>query len=294
MPDNNEFVTSKALLKKLKTVKTIPAVAIRVTQMIEDENSTFHDFEEVIKLDPTLVMRVLRHVNSPFYALRTKVTSIAEAVCYIGIDNIRNLIVIDALKTLFITEGSEELFSRTRLWMHSVAVGICSQMISERIFGKKGENAFLSGILHDIGLILEDQAVPDEFYKVCKAYRSASKKSITLSERLVLETDHTFTGLVFAKEWHLPSDIQDGIKRHHDIFTDVDPMSIPAVIQIANYLVSRIGYNVFIDIKEELSQPLLVHMKDNITAYKLLASDLPDFIQIAEKIFCLEEEDSFD
>ena len=69
---------AEAILKKFIKMKTIPAVATRLITMLGNENSTFQDFEEVIKIDPTLVLRVLRLVNSSYYALRTKITSVPK------------------------------------------------------------------------------------------------------------------------------------------------------------------------------------------------------------------------
>ncbi len=65
--------------------------------MISDDKSTMEEFEEIIRLDPTLVVRLLRLVNSAYYSLRNKVTSISEAVVFIGSDSLRNMVVVEAL-----------------------------------------------------------------------------------------------------------------------------------------------------------------------------------------------------
>ncbi|MBF0200457.1 MAG: HDOD domain-containing protein [Desulfamplus sp.] len=288
MTKSIEIVKATALLKKLKEMKTLPVVAARLTKMIADDNSTLRDFEAVIKVDPTLVMRLLRLVNSPFYGLRTKVKSIPEAVAYIGMDNLRNLIVVDALKNLFSSRQDSDIFSRTRLWMHCVSVAICSQMIAERIFGFKGEDAFLCGIVHDIGIIIEDQIVPEEFAKVCKAYNPKENRSIVEYEKEVLGTDHTIIGALLVNDWGLPREVHKGVNKHHDTFKSVDPKSLPAIIQTSEYLVSRLNYNALDGMKSVLSPPLMIQIRDNIKEYKTLAEDLPDEITKAEDIYKLE------
>lgn len=290
MSKNSEITQAKALLKKLKEMKTLPSLAARLTRMMADDGSTIQDFEEVIKVDPTLVLRLLRLVNSPFYGLQTKVTSISEAVAYLGIDNLRNLIVVDSIKTLFAHKESQEVFSRTRLWMHCVAVAICSQMIVERIFGRKGEDAFLCGIVHDIGLIIEDQVIPDQFIKVCMAYNSNENKSIIKYEQNLLQTDHTVIGKILTHDWDLPLDVQQGVECHHDMFRSVDPKTLPAVIQAADYLVARLNYNVLTGMTGELSPPVMIHIRENIKEYKTLAEDLPEELAKAETIYALDRE----
>ena len=93
--------TAKSLLNKFTTAKTLPHIAIKLTKLISDENSTMQDFEKMIKMDPTLVLRLLRGANSPYYGLRQKVNSISRAVVVIGINNLRNMIVTEGLKEIF-------------------------------------------------------------------------------------------------------------------------------------------------------------------------------------------------
>ena len=134
---------AQALLKNFQDTKILFPVVVRLTQLISDESSTLQEFEKVIKMDPTLVMRLLKFVNSPFFGLRQKVDSISKAVgVLVGTKNLRNMVVITALNNVFSQTYPEDVFSGGRLWLHCVAVSTCSQMISERIFGRKGEDVF--------------------------------------------------------------------------------------------------------------------------------------------------------
>ena len=232
----NKLNNAKSLLKKFTKMKTIPSVATRLITMIGDDDSTLQDFEEVIKIDPTLVLRLLKLVNSSYYALRTKIKTISEAVAFIGIDNLRNLIVLDALKHLFSKNSHAEIFSRNSLWLHCAAVSICCQMIAERVFAQKGEDAFLCGILHDFGLIVEDQVVPDKFEQFCHTY-NPEKFLITDHEFSIMGTDHSSVGYVLAKYWGLDYEIREGIKWHHKSLDDVDPRSLAGILQISEYLI---------------------------------------------------------
>ncbi|MCK5098827.1 MAG: HDOD domain-containing protein [Desulfobacteraceae bacterium] len=284
----NRLNTAKFFLKKITKMKTIPAVATRLISMLEDDDSTFQEFEEVIKIDPTLVLRVLKLVNSSYYALRTKITSVSEAVAFIGIDNLRNLIVLDALKHLFSKGSKTKIFSRNRLWLHCAAVSICCQMISERIFTQKGEDAFLCGILHDFGLIVEDQVVPGKFEEFCNTY-DPEKHLITDYESLIMGTDHQAIGYLLTKDWGLSREIQEGIKRHHKSLDKIEPKSLAGILQIAEYLVFRLNLFAFPEVKANISSPLLIHMKENIREYRAIVDDLPDEIQKAEEIYAMEK-----
>ena len=95
----------------------------------------------------------MRLVNSPYYGLVQTVDSIGRAVAFLGMKNLHNLVVTDALKNIFIGPEIDSIFSKKKLWLHCAAVSICSKMVAERIFGINGDDAFLCGILHDFGLL---------------------------------------------------------------------------------------------------------------------------------------------
>lgn len=281
--------TAKGLLNKFTTAKTLPHITIQLTKLISDENSTMQDFEKMIKMDPTLVLRILRGANSPYYGLRQKVNSISRAVVIIGINNLRNMIVTEGLRNIFKGNNSKNAFSRNRLWLHCAAVSICSQMIMERIFGLNGEDAFLCGILHDIGMIVEDQTAPDLFYRVCSTYEENSRL-ITDYEKEIVGTDHCEIGHLLAKDWQLPIEVQESIQRHHTTMDHVSPSSLKGVIQLAEYIVSQLDYTAILGMKAKLSLPLADHLRNNVKEYKALVRDLPNEMTKAKDLYSPHEE----
>ena len=93
--------TAKNFIEKFADIHPLPHVITTVTRLINDPESTMKDFEEVIKMDPVLVSRLLRLVNSPYYGLVQTVDSIGRAVAFLGMKNLHNLVVTDALKKYF-------------------------------------------------------------------------------------------------------------------------------------------------------------------------------------------------
>ena len=283
------MATAENLLEQFNSVKTLPHVAIRLSKLISDEDSSIHDFEKMIKLDPTLVYRILRLVNSPYYGLQEKVDSIPRAVIFIGMKNLRNLVVTQALTDIYKSSPDEGIFPRNRLWLHSVAVSICCQMIAERIFEIKGENAFLCGILHDIGLIIEDQVSHDFFIQACKTFDPESGP-ITEHEKNMIGTDHCAVGYLLANDWNFPEEVQQGIRTHHKALKEVSPSSVPGIIQMAEYIVAKLDYTTLPGMDGGLSPPLIAFIKDNVKEYKAVARDLPDEMEKAKELYESSEE----
>ena len=230
-----------------------------------------------------------QHLVVAYYGLRQKVESISRAIVFLGMKNIRNLVVIEAVKDIFRESTPNEIFSRRLLWLHCAAVGICSQMISERIFEQQSEDAFLCGILHDIGMIAEDQVEPDLFMEACRSY-DPELKTITAYENEIIDTDHCKIGALLAYEWKLPVEVQKGIKYHHKVINDLSPGSIIGILQVAEYMVFKLGYMPIPGMKTVLSPPLYIHIRENLDEYKTLARDLPEEIVKAKDLYESQEE----
>ncbi len=274
---------AKKFLKKFKDIKTLPHVVTSLSRLIADDNSTMKDFEEVIKMDPILVVRLLRLVNSPFYGLAQRVDSIGRAVAYLGMKNLHNLAVTHALKNIFEDQRKSPAFSRKKLWLHCAAVSICAKMIAERIFGTNGDDAYLCGILHDFGLIIESQVAPDKFLTACEAYKPGV--SLIDLEQEYLGTDHCDIGYLMAVDWDMPATIQEAIRDHHRESGDYAPDSLTGIIQIAEYITGQLGYTALADFNPELPSHLISHMQENMDEYQVLIEDLPEEMSNAQDLY---------
>ena len=275
--------TAQQFLDQFADIHPLPSVVITVNRLINDSESTMKDFEDVIKVDPVLVARLLRLVNSPLYGLTQTVDSIGRAVTFLGMKNLHNLVVIDALQNVFVTPHRTTLFSKKKLWHHSAAVSICSKMIAERIFGVNGDDALLCGILHDFGLLIEEQIQPDDFEKICESCTS-SIHLIEL-ENETLGTNHCELGYIMSRDWNMSVSVQKAIRDHHLISNDIKPDSLAGIIQISEYITGQLEYTTLPNIKVDISAPLLQHLKDNIDDYNVLTEDLPEEMEKANSIY---------
>lgn len=277
------MLTAEQFVKKFKDVKTLPYVVTELSRMIADDDTTMKDFEDVIKMDPTLVARLLRLVNSAFYGLSQPVTSIGRAVAFLGMRNLRSIAVTDALQNIFKERSSAGIFSRKRLWMHCAVVSTCSKILAERIFGINGDDAYLCGILHDFGKIIEEQIARDDFIAACEACKSTD--SLIEHERHFLGTDHCEIGFLLAQDWGMSLPIQEAIRDHHTLAEDADPRSLTSILQISQYITGQLGYSSLPDIISPLSPPLVLHLQENMDEYKVLIDDLPEEIAKVQDIY---------
>lgn len=275
--------TAQIFVEKFKDIHPLPHVVTTLSRLIADSESTMKDFEEVIKIDPILVSRLLRLVNSPFYGLAQTVDSIGRAVAFLGMKNLHNLVVADALKNIFISRDTNVIFSKKRLWLHCAAVSICSKMVAERIFGINGDDAFLCGILHDFGLLVEEQVEPNEFQRICTTCDSTSL--LIDMERQAFATDHCEICYIMTYDWNMPLTIQEAIRDHHLLSDTIVPSSLAGIIQISEYIASQLGHSTLPNMTMQISPPLLEHLQVNIDEYNVLIEDIPEEMAKAQAIY---------
>lgn len=279
------MASARNLISKFAASRTLPVVAIKVTQLANSESTTIQDFEEVIKLDPALVMRLLRLVNSPFFGLTSKVESLSKAVVFVGLKQLRNLVAVEAARDIFSDSDKNSDFSRRNLWINSATVAVLAQLISKRIFGQEGDDVFLAAILHDIGIIVEDQIVPEEFHEACHAYVSGDQDLLYSGEDKIIGTNHTKIGAVMAQEWKLADQVVEAIRYHHDHTKSYPVPSAISILQLAEFMVCKLKYGVVFDKIDPLPKYLESHLKENMREYRVLLKSLPEQMNKAEELF---------
>lgn len=277
------MLTAQNFIEKFSDTHPLPQVVTTVTRLINDPESTMKDLEEIIKMDPILVSRLLRLVNSPYYGLVHTVDSIGRAVAFLGMKNLHNLVVTDALKNIFIESETDAVFSKKKLWLHCAAVSILSKMVAERIFGINGDDAFLCGILHDFGLLVEEQVRREDFHKICSLCTSSS--ALLDMEQQVFATDHCKICHHMTLNWNMPLNIQQAIRDHHLISEEIEPSSLTGIIQIAEYITGQSQLSTLPEMVMEISPPLIKHLQDNLDEYTVLIEDLPSEMDRAQSIY---------
>lgn len=205
--------TLDQVVRRIHEISTLPQIAIRVLEVANDADSNAADLKAVMESDPALSARVLRCVNSSAYAVRQRITSLQQAIAYLGLKQVRNLALTASVSELFRNDNAIGPYRRSQLWRHLVAVGLAARLIAMRLKFPDFEDTFLAGLLHDIGIILEDQHVHRPFENVIVSLR----EGIFLNdvERENLSFDHAQLGEKVAEEWRFPESTQAAIRHHH-------------------------------------------------------------------------------
>jgi len=263
----------EAAVRRIDEISTLPHIALRLMEVANDPDSGAADLKDVMETDAALSARVLRCVNSSAYALRAKITNLQQAIAYLGLKQIRNLAITASVSDLFKKSETIGPYCRSGLWRHLVSVGICSRLIAMRLQLMNFEDMFLAGLLHDIGIILEDQHVHDGFCEVIE--RLSEDKTLAETEREVLGFDHGQLGELVAALWGFPEAVKATIRQHHTSVNYQGPhVDIVRCVEVGNLICTLKGITAVGVKLVKFSAPVLTGLELAREDIAILAEDL--------------------
>jgi len=214
----------------------LPSLSVVVTNIIElynQGNVDINALEKALQKDPNLSIQVLRLANSPFFGISGEVKSIKDACMIMGLNNVFNLVTAaDVINS--INRDDFHLINSNGFWEHSIATGIATNIILKKV-NQEDSNAFLIGLLHDIGKLALDSYRPELFEQVV-LYQEANKCSFIEAEKKVTKFTHSELGAEIANHWNLNKALADTILYHHDAAHITKTPSLSA-LHMADFLV---------------------------------------------------------
>lgn len=231
----------KQFVNRIGDLQAVPAVAARVTMLVEDPNASGEDLQEVIERDPALAARILKVANSSLFGFSRRIETLRHAIALLGFRTVKNLVLGASMKDTFKRFGLTERL----LWEHATRAGAVAARLSEHPnVDVEREEAFTAGLLHDLGKIALDNAAPEDYSKVvARAYNDGV--SFVEAEREVFGFDHTELGALVAEKWKLPPRLETVIRLHHSPEAldtlSLEDRRLTALATVATALCTRLG-----------------------------------------------------
>ena len=210
LPMNRDVLTR---IHDVEDFPTLSTVAMKVMQMALNPDMSLKDFADIIMFDVALSTRVLKVVNSAYYGLPRQITTVSQAVVVLGARVIRNLSLSLSVLDIFPQEGKESTY--TRFWERALCSAVTARAIAERAGLKIGEEAFVAGLLEDIGMFLLTRYFHDDYTRVLREAEQQGIEIMTVEEEL-LGVTHIQWGTLLAERWALPTSLTIAIQYHHD------------------------------------------------------------------------------
>jgi putative nucleotidyltransferase with HDIG domain len=203
-----------AKIEKINNLPTLPSIALAVNKRLKDYDAPMEDLVALLEKDQSMVMKILRLVNSSFFGLKSTVKSVGHAVTLLGYNTVQNAVVtVSVIESLTLKNKIQD-FEIDDFWKHSISVAVMSKFIAAHTRLASPEDAFTSGLLHDIGKIIWANFFPDELVCILREMQD-NKMTFRDAEKALDLPGHSLMGSVLAKRWMLPTAMIESIKYHH-------------------------------------------------------------------------------
>ncbi len=251
-PDEPVIDTGPQVTEQLQNIvmttrdlPAMPQVASKVLELSADPNTSALKLQQVISDDQAMTGRILKIANSAMYSCSRKVKTLTEAIVMLGFNSIRSLVVTSAARNLYNTKKNRSGLKERLLWEHSIGAAFAARLLAMDNAANFAEEAFLAGLMHDIGKLVLNLRVPEEFDEIVQVVYNEGRP-FHVTELEILGYDHTHVGALLAHKWKLSPVLEFAILNHHNPEAMTADNPVLLYLDLANKLCRKLGIG-FID-----------------------------------------------
>jgi HD-like signal output (HDOD) protein len=266
---------TELVLSNVYNLPAIPAIMMELTKLLEKPSVTTTELAKAIGRDQGIASKVLSIANSPFYGLPRKVSTIDFAILIIGLQDMKNIVTALSMVEAFKNKTDKNL-NQKEFWLHSIMTGLASKKIAEDLGYKSGSEAFIAGLIHDLGIPVLHKYFHTNFIVICEKVNT-NKISYMEAEFDVLGLSHQEIGKYLAIKWNFPDVLCDTILNHHSPGIAKENKVLTSIVHLADYATHTLNIGNFYWDKDYLLDESIIealkfrdkdHMESFIVGYK--------------------------
>ena len=227
-------ITPQELIANLGDLPPLPQVASQVLRVSADPDANAEDLRKVISMDQALTSQILKISNSAMFGMVREVTTLTQAIMTLGFSTIKSVVIASSAKNLY-HRGAVGLQERL-IWEHALVSAIASRAFAKSLRFPRMEEAFIGGLLHDIGKSVLGLKFPERYGVLLQNVYNENGVCLDLE----LETfgfDHAMVGEALVSKWNLAPSLQAAVRWHHDPIQAPDiHRELAAIVALANHL----------------------------------------------------------
>ncbi len=224
----------KRIIDSISGLPTLPVVITKVTKLMQNPKVSAAEIAQAISSDQALASKILKIVNSSFYGFPSRIKTITHAIVILGFNSIKATAMSASIFSSFSGEDKDSIFDMEGFWSHSIGVGAASKILAKRLKMKEVEEAFLAGLMHDLGKVILDQYMHKPFTRILDIVKT-KKCLISEAEKIVLGGHtHADIGALLVQKWNLNPEFVAIIKDHNSPTSASDYFKLTSVVHVAD------------------------------------------------------------
>lgn len=234
----------KRISQSLLNLPTLPTVAARLLDLVDHPKTNAATLARFVAQDQVITARLLKMCNSAYFGLGREVTSVHQAVVFLGFDMVKEISLGVSVINAFRGTRGIRGFDITGFWDHSYGVGLVARRLAKKWRPALASEAFTAGLLHDIGKVILIQYMPEDFMEILQQARAENRELCEVEEEH-LGTHHGQIGAWLAERWKLPHTLCETMLYHHDYAqASQESRDLVILVQFADVLTRmlKVGY----------------------------------------------------
>jgi putative nucleotidyltransferase with HDIG domain len=221
------------------SLPTLPTVIAKMLELVDNPKTSASSLSNLVMRDQVLTAKILKMANSSFYAFPRQIATVKLALVVLGFENVKEMALSLSVLNSFKGENTKH-FDTSLFWQHSIAVGACTRMLARETCYRLAGEAFVAGLLHDIGKVVLNQYLPTEFAQIQSLIYEKGKTTED-AEMDVLGVTHAEVGGWLAERWNLPVILVEAIRYHAHPELCPRNSELPLMVFLSDYLATKCG-----------------------------------------------------
>jgi putative nucleotidyltransferase with HDIG domain len=239
----------------LRLVPPFPAIAQRVLGLVSQEDVSFRQVYDLVKMDPSFSAEILRFANSALFGVRREVKSLPQAIGIVGLDRVKTMATFVALNRM--VRSSVRIAALRKIWLHSLVTALIAEEAA-RLNSVARDTAYTTGLLHNLGTLGLMSAYPDEYSRMLEVSNDFGFDLLG-TERDLFEIDHCAAGAYLAQDWDFPDELAAAIATHHEAPV-AGEVSLENLVKVSWRLADTLGFAAFSPEKDWAYEELIAFL----------------------------------
>ncbi len=229
----------KSLVNHIYRLPTLPTTVAQLIDLIDKPGTSARQLGQMISGDQVLTAQVLKLANSAYYGFPRQIRTIPLAIVILGFETLKNMLLSVSIIDRFSHFKEGLRFDFSLFWQHTLGTAVASRLLARDVKLPLAGEAFVAGLIHDLGKLILSQYFPEEFYRIYRLSFQSREPMYYMEKKGLKGVTHAEVGAWLSERWNLPGNLIQGVRYHHEPGAAPRKAELAAVVHFSDFLIRR-------------------------------------------------------